>query len=280
MRLSKRSAAGVLSAPWWPGIAVRGLTVSPVWRRRILAILLPAFILLAWAMAARLAWVSPQVLPAPGAVLATLAELFASGELADNIRVSLFRIGVGFAGGAALGLALGACLAFSATVRAYLEPTLRSLFAVPTIGWIPILILIFGIEETLKLLIIAKAVTVPVTLHTADAIGRTPPRFLELADVLGLRGWARLRYVTGPPALPVICNGLRLGLSSAFIALVVVEMLAATEGLGYMMVWGRTLFQLDVVIAGIILVGVVGFVLDRVLSHGMSRLRRGGYGVG
>jgi len=87
-----------------------------------------------------------------------------------------------------------------------------------------------------------------------------------VADVLRLRPATRFLRLTVPAALPTIFGGIRLGLSNAFVALVVVEMLAATEGLGYMMVWGRTLFQLDIVMVGMVVIGVVGLVLDRSLS--------------
>lgn len=240
-------------------------------RARLLPFILPLLLLAAWEAAARQGWMPAQILPAPGQVLTALAELAASGEIAVNLRISLGRIAGGFVLGAAAGLGLGILLGVSARARDYLEPTLRASFAVPTMGWIPILMLIFGIEETLKILVIAKAVLVPIVINTAQGIRNIPDTYVETARVLRLGLWSRLRKLYLPAVLPTLFSGVRLALSAAFISLIVVEMLAAAEGIGYMMVWGRTLFQLDIVMVGMIVVGLTGLALDKGLL-GVERL--------
>ena len=236
-------------------------------RRLALQLLVPATVLLLWQMSSARQWMPAQILPPPALVLESLVQLLSSGQLADNIAISFGRIALGFALGSGIGLLLGLALGNSAAARAWTEPTLKAVFSIPTIGWIPILILVFGIDETLKVLVIAKAVMVPVVLNTSRAIQGIPQRFLEVARVLGL-GWRiRLVRLTIPAIIPGIFSGLRLGVSNAFIALIVVEMLAATEGIGYMMVWGRKLFQLDIVLAGIALVAMLGFALDTALRN-------------
>jgi len=233
--------------------------------RPLAPLLLPALALCVWQLVAAQGWMAPQILPAPERVLASFMDLLESGDIAANFAVSLHRIGLGFTLGAALGLIAGIALGVSDTVRDYADPLLRALFAVPSIGWIPILILIFGIAETLKILIIAKAVFVPIVIQTAQGIRDIPKGYLEAARVLRLRPWTRFARVIAPASLGPVFSGVRLGLGHAFIALIVVEMLAATEGIGYMMVWGRKQFQTDIVIVGMIVVGLAGFALDRVL---------------
>ncbi|MFW7348585.1 MAG: ABC transporter permease [Pigmentiphaga sp.] len=250
-------------------IAVPASTPRPrpsrAWRAALLPLLLPALALCAWQLAASQGWMAPQILPAPEQVWASFVELLENGDIAANFAVSLHRIGMGFLLGAALGLATGIALGVSNTARDYLDPLLRALFAIPSIGWIPILILVFGIAETLKILIIAKAVFVPIVIHTAQGIRDIPKTHLETARVLRLRPWTRFIRVIAPASLGPVFSGVRLGLGHAFIALIVVEMLAATEGIGYMMVWGRKQFQTDIVIVGMIVVGLAGFALDRAL---------------
>jgi sulfonate transport system permease protein len=236
-------------------------------RRLLLALALPATIVALWQWAAVNAWVPPQILPTPALVLDTFVELARGGELLEGFLISLQRIASGLAIGGPLGLALGIWLGVSARARSHLEPTLRAVFAVPTLGWIPILILIFGIDEALKVIVIAKAVMVPVVLNTSRGIRNIPVAYIEAARVLRLRPWTRLTRLTLPASLPVVFSGFRLGLSHAFISLIVVEMLAATEGIGYMMVWGRKLFQLDIVIVGIVVVGLAGYALDLLLRR-------------
>jgi sulfonate transport system permease protein len=217
---------------------------------------------------------APQILPAPSIVTATLVDLIRTGEIATNLAISLQRILQGFALGATAGLSLGVLLGTSQRARDYLEPITRALFSIPTLGWLPILILIFGIEETLKVLLISKAVLVPIVLNTSQGIRNIDATYLEVAEVLRLRRTTRFWKLTLPAALPTIFTGVRLGISHAFIALIVVEMLAGTEGVGYMMVWGRTLFQTDIVIAGMIVVGALGYLLDTGLRAIERRLAR------
>lgn len=264
------ATAPVAGAPAWPWSTV----VPAALRRVLLALSVPLAILLLWQWSAVQGWVPPQILPAPALVFGTFLELAHSGELLDGLLISLQRIASGLTIGVPLGLALGIWLGVSARARSYVEPTLRAVFAVPTLGWIPILILIFGIDEALKVIVIAKAVMVPVVLNTSRGIRSIPVAYIEAARVLRLSRWTRLTRLTLPASLPVVFSGFRLGLSHAFISLIVVEMLAATEGMGYMMVWGRKLFQLDIVIVGIVVVGVAGFALDLLLRQLEKSLSR------
>jgi sulfonate transport system permease protein len=129
---------------------------------------------------------------------------------------------------------------------------------------------VFGLDETLKLIIIAKASFVPTVFATSQAIRNVPQHYLEAGRVLRLRRRTWLTKLLIPATLPTVFGGLRMALSSAWIALIVVEMLAATEGVGYMMVWGRTLFQIDIVIVGMLVIGLLGFAMDA----GLSRIER------
>jgi sulfonate transport system permease protein len=235
---------------------------------------LPLGILLLWGIATEHAWLPAQLLPAPAVVLASFIDLIRSGDIADNLAVSLQRILAGFALGAGLGLALGVALGRSPRLDAYLSPTLRGIAQVPSLGWLPFLILIFGLGEALNIVIIAKAAFIPVVLNTAAGIRNIPAPYLELARVLRLGRVTTIARVVLPAALPTIFSGLRLGLSHAWIAMVVVEMLADTAGIGYMMTWGRTLFQIDIVLLGMAMIGAIGFLMDSGLSRIERRLRR------
>lgn len=256
------------------GASPRPRVLQPLMSVPWLALVLPALILAAWQMAVTYEWLSAQVLPAPALVAASFVDLARNGDLTAALAISLHRISVGFFFGASLGLVVGTVLGNSPRARDYAEPLLKALFAVPSIGWIPILILVFGVDETLKILIITKAVFVPVVINTSQGIRNIPQAYLEAARVMRLPAMSRLFKLILPASLPVVFSGIRLGLSHAFIALVVVEMLAATEGIGYLMVWGRKLFQIDVVIVGMIIVGSLGFALDKGLRAAEARLSR------
>jgi sulfonate transport system permease protein len=271
--MSERS----ITAPRRLGRPRLGLA-APRWTARIPALLwplvLPAIVLLAWQVATTRGWLAPQILPAPTTVAATLVDLATAGDITQNLAISLWRIVSGFAIGAGAGIVFGVALGVSPRLERYLGPSFRAVAQVPSLGWLPFLILIFGIGEALNYIIIAKACFVPVVLNTAGSIRNIPLQYLEVADAFRLSRRTRIFRLILPAALPQVFSGVRLALSHAWIALVVVEMLADTEGVGYMMTWGRTLFQIDVVIAGMVVIGIIGFLMDAGLRRAEQRLRR------
>lgn len=226
----------------------------------------PLAVLLLWHLSLVWGWAPEQVLPPPAVVFQTFADLAASGELWDNLQISLVRVFTGFGIGLFAGLALGAAMGLSPTVRAYVFPLFKAFSQVPVIGWLPLLMLLVGIDEGLKFLLIAKATLVPVTINTCQGIQGVPNRFIEVAKVYGFTRWQMLTRVVFPAATAPIWNGVRYGLTHAWLALVVVELLASSEGIGFLIVYGRQLFQLDVVLAAVLAVGIVGFAIDKLLS--------------
>jgi sulfonate transport system permease protein len=240
----------------------------------LLPFILPLSVLLLWQMASVERWLAPQILPSPAIVAATLIDLVTSGDILTGLAISLRRILVGFALGASAGLMLGVALGRSVRVEHYVGPILRAIAQVPSLGWLPFFMLIFGLGETLNYVVIAKACFVPIALSTAAGIRNIPLRMIEVAQVLRLRRRTMVLRVVLPGALPTIFSGIRIGLGQAWIAMVVVEMLADTAGLGYMMVWGRTLFQIDIVLVGMMVIGCFGFLMDAGLRATERRLRR------
>lgn len=238
------------------------------------ALLLPLGLLALWWLAAGRGWIPPQVLPAPATVLATLHDTLASGELAGHLQVSLLRVLGGFAAGLAGGLALGVAMGLSPTFKDYVHPLFKAFAQVPVLGWLPLLMLLVGIDEALKIILIAKAAFVPIALNTCQGLEGVPTRLIEVARVLKFSRWQLLSKVVLPSAFAPIWTGIRYGLTHAWLALVVVELLASSEGLGFMIVYGRQLFQLDMVLAAVVVVGAVGYALDKVLALVEQRLLR------
>ncbi len=254
--------------------ALRRAWHSTPLRHWLLAWPVPLALLAFWALAAHYEWVAPQVLPAPQAVAATLADLFQSGELYDNLKISLVRVLAGFGVGLLGGLALGVAMGLSPVFKDYVYPLFKAFSQVPVLGWLPLLMLLVGIDEALKIILISKAALVPIALNTTKGIQSVPNSYVEVACVFGFTRWQLLRKVVFPAAFAPIWNGVRYGFTHAWLALVVVELLASSEGLGFMIVYGRQLFQLDVVMAAVVVVGAAGFVLDKLLALIEVRLMR------
>ena len=248
--------------------------------RSALALVLPLVLLGLWQLASKHTWVSTQILPSPAIVWGTFFDLIRSGDTPTNLLISLERVGWGFLAGGTSGLIFGILMARSAAFRAYVYPTFNVLSQVPALGWIPLLMMFLGIGEALKIVIIAKAAMVPVAINTYQGIRNIPEAHFEVAAVFRFTPAQVVRRVVLPAALPTVFSGLRYGLTHAWLALVTVELLASSEGIGYQMVWGRQLFQLDVVIASIIVIGLVGLLIDlvfQVIESYLLRWRRSAY---
>ncbi len=227
-----------------------------------------------WWLGCESGWIAQQTLPPPHMVMDTFVHMFESGELQANLAISLQRVFSGFLLGTSVGLVLGMAMGLSKTVEEYLYPTFKIIAYVPLLGWLPLLIVVFGIGETLKFVLIAKASLIPVTLNTFYGIRNVPHHFLELGKVYQFNHWQLLRRIVFPAAFPAIWSGIRYGLTHSWLILLVVELLASSEGLGYMMINGQQLFQLDLVLVAVIVIGAVGFVLDKVLAMIEARLLR------
>jgi len=235
---------------------------------------LPVFILVLWQVTSWRGWIAPQILPAPTIVWGTFIDLIRSGDTPTNLLISLERVGWGFLAGGSIGLVFGILMAQFPSFRAYVYPSFTIFTQVPALGWIPLLMMFVGIGEALKIIIIAKAAMVPVAINTFQGIRNISENHFEVASVFRLTRIQVVRKVILPAALPSIFTGLRYGLTHSWLALVTVELLASSEGIGFQMVWGRQLFQLDVVIASILVIGIVGLSIDLVFSIVESRLLR------
>jgi len=234
----------------------------------------PLVLLAGWDIGARLGWLPEQILPPPTEVLGALRETLQDGSLLSSTLTSLRRVAQGFFAGAVAGLAFGFAIGASPGTRALLTPLFLSLSHVPTLGWIPILILFVGIDESLKILVIGWAAFVPVALNAAQGVRDVPRAYLELGRVLSFSRWSRFQSIVLPSAVPSIFTGLREGLANSWQTLVAVELIASFEGLGYLMAYGRQLFQLELVLAAMIVIAVIGLTIHVLLGLIESHLQR------
>ncbi len=222
----------------------------------------PALLFAVWSIASAAGALDPRVLPAPWTVLHTGADRWAHGTLRADIGDSLWRAAQGFALGLAGGVALALAAGLSRIGEAVIDGTVQINRSVPTLGLIPLFILWLGIGETFKVAIIAIVVYIPIYLNLHAALSGIDNRFVELAEVLGLSRWQFIRRVVVPGALPGFFVGLRLGVTGSWLSLVVLEQINATSGLGYLMFQAQNYGQTDVIVLGLLIYGLFGFVSD------------------
>lgn len=227
--------------------------------------------LAAWHVASTSGWVTPFLLPSPRTVLETLIELSGSGVLAKHMLVSLKRVGAGYL--VAIGLAVPVALLFSLSgaLRRMVEPLLEFLRQIPPLAMMPLLILWLGIGETQKIGIIVLSCFFPIFLGVRGGIAAVDRKLIDVGTVYGFsRAEIMLRIVL-PSALPSIVVGLRIGLGYSWRALVGAELIASSAGLGYMIVDAENLARTDIVLAGILVIGVLGLISDHLLRYLISR---------
>ena len=237
-------------------------------------LLLPLALLALWQAASAQSWLPPQILPPPSDVWQNGVDLWRTGDLQAHIAISLLRVFEGFTVGAVAGLVIGVSMGVSRPVEDYVRPLFLAFAQVPSLGWIPFLMLLVGIGEPLKIIIIAKAACVPIVMNTHAGIRAIPPGYQEVASALRLTRLQTLRKLHFPATVPQVFTGIRYGLTHAWMALVAVELLASSEGLGYLLVWGRQMFWYDTVVLAMVLIGLVGFALDKSLERIERRLQR------
>jgi len=205
----------------------------------------------------------PQVLVSPAVVGESLFDMLRTGELARHLGASLYRLLIGFAAGTTAGLALGVAMALSHWVERAFGPLFHMVRQVPVIAFIPLLILFFDVQDTFKIMVVSFAAFFPVALATLDGIHGVSRSYREVASLYRLPLTALIRLVILPAVIPSVLTGMRLGLTRAWLSLVAAELLAADSGLGQMMEMGRQMFRIDQVMAGVVITGLVGFLLDR-----------------
>ncbi|RRV10405.1 ABC transporter permease [Pseudomonas sp. v388] len=213
----------------------------------------------------RIGWLPSYQMPAPSEVAATLTDL-ADGALWKHIGASLLRVLSGFVIGAGLALLFAAWVGLSREAEAYLEPTFAGLRSIPSLAWVPLLLLWLGIGETSKVVLIAIGAFFPVYLNGVAAIRGIDRKWVEVGLMYGFSRPRLVRRILLPAALPGLFTGLRSGMSLSWMFLVAAELIAATKGLGYLLSDGRETSRPDIVLAAIIVLALLGKISDGLLA--------------
>ena len=222
----------------------------------------PLLLVAAWTVGSATGLVDPATLSPPWTVVTTAAELVADGRLQSNLLTSVQRAAIALVLGVGLGVALALVAGLSRVGEAIVDGPVQIKRAVPTLALIPLAIIWFGIGEEMKIIMIALSVFVPVYINTHAALRGVDLRFVELAESVGLSRREFVRRVALPGALPGFFTGLRLAVTVSWTALVVVEQVNATSGIGYLMTQARTYGQTEIIVVGLVVYALFGLVGD------------------
>jgi sulfonate transport system permease protein len=241
----------------------------------LVGLIVPVLLLVLWQLVtAGTGFFSPSQLPPPGDVVSALGALLRHGELWTHLEASGSRVLVGYLAGAAAALTLGSLVGLSVTVRRLLAPTVAAIRTVPSLAWVPLLLLWFGIDETPKVLLVAIGGFFPIYTTTASALSHVDSRLVEVGRAYGRHGAALLATVMLPAAAPELVNGLRLGLANAWLFVVAAELIASSKGLGFLLIDSQNTGRTDVMLVAIILLAALGKVTDAALGAVENRIVR------
>jgi NitT/TauT family transport system permease protein len=256
-------------------------------KRTVHACVVPVFLLVVWEALTRSGFINPQILPAPSQVLlkwvaylkplepydptrmSHLAWVF-SGELPHDALASVIRVLGGFGIGAGLALPLGLLMGGSAWVYRLMNPLVQLLRPIPPIAYIPLAILWFGLGNPPAFFLISLGAFFPVLMNTISGVRTVDEIYIRAARNLGAGGATLFLRIILPAATPHILTGLRVGIGVAFIVVIVAEMIAVNNGLGFRILEAREFMWSDKIIAGMITIGMLGLAIDT----GMDRINR------
>jgi NitT/TauT family transport system permease protein len=241
--------------------------------RRILPYAGVAFFILVWGL--QTGPMGTTLVPGPWAVLLAIGELAANGTLWKHAVASLFRVTWGFGLGAVVGIPIGLALGWFPRAERALNPFVQILRPISPLAWTPIAILIFGVGDVPAIFIIFLGTLLPVIVMAMNAVGSVDNVHVNVARNFGLTPWQIIRRIVLPSAWPQLVTGLRLTLGIAWLVVVAAEMLAVTSGLGFLIIDSRNAGdRYDIVVAGMVLIGVTGLALDTFMRRLSSGVRQ------
>ncbi len=234
-------------------------------REKILTIVPVVVALVVWECLVRVT--DNELVPSPSASIKAIFDLLANHLLVEDCLISLKRVMLGFTLATFAGVSIGFCIGLFSLWRTALSPLVELLRPIPPIAWIPIAITIFGVGDPSSYFVIFIGAFYPVLTNTALGVREVPQVLIEAAGLLGASRWRIYKDVILPAALPSIFAGLRVGLGFAWMCVVAAEMIAARSGLGYEIQLNRQLLQLDRVVAGMIVIGLLGASMNRMIEY-------------
>lgn len=222
--------------------------------------------LLAWHLSSTF-FFNPYLLPPPAQVFSAAVETIASGELFEMVGISLVRIGMGFLLGCLVGISCGLVMGTFQFAGEFLDPLIEVIRPISPVAMIPIAIIWFGIDEGSKYFIISYGVFFVTLINTIAGVRNTPLVRKRAATSLGAGTWALFFKITLPSAMPFITTGMRVALGGAFMSVVAAEMIAANTGVGYFIMQARLLIQTERIFVGLVTLGIMGFLADRLFRY-------------
>ncbi len=227
----------------------------------------PLLLIVLWEIASRAGALDQRFFSAPSRIAVSFLGLILSGELLRHTAISLWRIALGFLLGAVPGLVAGLTMGLFPVVRAFLEPSMAAIFPIPKLAILPLILLVFGVGEASKVVIIAVGVFFLVMFNSMSGVTNIDPIYLDVARNLQATRKHFYTTVALPGAMPMVFTGFKLGIGTALLLIVAAEFVGAHSGIGFMIWESWDQFDIERMFAGLITISVLGYLLSVALDN-------------
>jgi NitT/TauT family transport system permease protein len=236
-------------------------------RDRFFSIASPVGLLLAWELAARTGAIDVRFFPPPSTIIALLFRMAQSGELMENVSISLQRITLGFLLGGVPAIVIGIVMGISRPLRALVDPLIIATYPIPKSSLVPLILLIFGLGEMSKVVMVAIGVFYPIAINATAGVLQINQIYLDVGKSFKASRWDTFRTIALPGALPFIMTGIKLGAGLALILIAVAEMVGAKSGIGYMIWSAWETFAVAKMYVGLFVIALIGFAISLLLNE-------------
>ncbi len=239
-------------------------------RDRLISVASPVGLLLAWELAAQLGFIDTRFFPAPSSIVRALVETAKSGELWTDTSISLQRLFFGFLLGGIPALVLGIVMGISRPIRAFVDPLIAATYPIPKSSILPLILLIFGLGEMSKVVMVAIGVFYPIAINSTAGVLQINRVYLDVGKSFRANRIETFRTIALPGALPFIMTGVKLGAGLGLILIAIAEMVGAKSGIGYMIWSAWETFSVERMYVGLFVIAIIGFVM----TLGLNELER------
>jgi len=239
-------------------------------RDRLISVASPVGLLVAWELAAQLHFIDTRFFPAPSSIVRALIVTAQTGELWENTTISLERLVFGFLLGGVPALVLGIVMGISRPIRASIDPLIAATYPIPKSSILPLILLIFGLGEMSKVVMVAIGVFYPIAINSTAGVLQINKIYLDVGKSFKAGRWETFRTIALPGALPFIMTGVKLGAGLGLILIAIAEMVGAKSGIGYMIWSAWETFSVERMYVGLFVIAIIGFVM----TLGLNELER------
>lgn len=236
-------------------------------RDRLLGVASPLLLLLLWELSARGGLIDVRFFPAPSAIAAQAVTLTGTGELWGHLAASLKRLAWGTLLGGIPALLLGITMGLYRPVRAAIDPLISATYPVPKSAILPLILLIFGLDEASKIVMVALGVFFPVLINTITGVLQIDKIYLDVGKNFRATRWQTFRTVALPGAMPSIMAGIKLGIGMGLILIAIAEMVGAKNGIGFMIWDAWQILSVETMYVGLIVISILGFLITLILNE-------------